>query len=48
MGTNSHVIGTAKAMELGEEEAAMSSAAITIAGVIMVFLVPLFINLIGI
>ncbi|TJX15618.1 LrgB family protein [Tissierella creatinini] len=46
LGTNSHVIGTAKAMELGEKEGAMSSAAITIAGVIMVFLIPLFIKLI--
>lgn len=48
LGTNSHVIGTAKAMELGEKEGAMSSAAITIAGIIMVFLVLLFIKLIGI
>lgn len=42
LGTNSHIVGTAKAMELGEEEGAMSSAALTIAGVIMVFLVPFF------
>ncbi len=48
LGTNSHVTGTAKALELGEKEGALSSAAITIAGVIMVFLVPLFIKLIGI
>lgn len=46
LGTNSHIIGTAKAMEMGEEEGAMSSAAITIAGVIMVFLVPFFIMII--
>ncbi|NLL82514.1 MAG: LrgB family protein [Tissierellia bacterium] len=39
LGTNSHVVGTAKAMELGETEGAMSSAAIPMAGVIMVFLV---------
>ena len=31
--------GTAKAMELGETEGAMSSAAIPIAGVIMVFII---------
>ena len=43
LGTNAHIIGTAKAMELGEKEGALSSAAITIAGLIMVFLVPLFI-----
>lgn len=47
LGTNSHVVGTAKAMELGEQEGAMSSAAITIAAVIMVFLVPLFMKIIG-
>lgn len=47
LGTNSHIVGTAKAMELGEEEGAMSSAAITIAGLIMVFLVPLFVVVIG-
>lgn len=46
LGTNSHIIGTAKAMEMGEEEGAMSTAAITIAGLIMVFLVPLFIRVI--
>lgn len=46
LGTNSHIIGTAKAMEMGEEEGAMSTAAITIAGVLMVFLVPLFIRVI--
>lgn len=39
LGTNSHVSGTAKAMELGETEGAMSSAAIPIAGVIMVFII---------
>lgn len=42
LGANSHIVGTAKAMELGEEEGAMSSAALTIAGVIMVFLLPIF------
>lgn len=47
LGTNSHIVGTAKAMELGEKEGALSSAAITIAGVIMVFLVPLFLKFIG-
>lgn len=47
LGTNSHVVGTAKAMELGEKEGAMSSAAITIAGLTMVFLVPLFMRMIG-
>lgn len=47
LGTNSHIVGTAKAMELGEEEGALSSAAISVAGIIMVFLVPLFLRIIG-
>ncbi|MCR1898316.1 LrgB family protein [Irregularibacter muris] len=47
LGTNSHVVGTAKAMELGEKEGALSSAAITLAGLLMVFLVPLFIKIVG-
>lgn len=47
LGANSHIIGTAKAMEIGEEEGAMSSAAITIAGLIMVFLVPFFMMIIS-
>lgn len=46
LGTNAHIIGTAKAMELGEKEGALSSAAITIAGLIMVFLVPLFLMIV--
>lgn len=47
LGTSSHIVGTAKAMELGEKEGAMSSAAITVAGLMMVFLVPLFMKIIG-
>lgn len=47
LGTNSHIVGTAKAMEIGEQEGAISSAAITVAGVIMVFLIPLFMKIIG-
>lgn len=45
LGATSHIIGTAKAMELGEKEGAISSAAITITGLIMVFLVPLFLKI---
>lgn len=44
LGTASHVVGTAKAMELGEIEGAMSSLAIGIAGIITVFLAPLIIK----
>lgn len=41
MGTASHAVGTAKAMELGEVEGAMSSLSIGVAGIITVFLIPL-------
>lgn len=37
IGTASHAIGTAKAMELGEIEGAMSSLAIAVAGLVTVF-----------
>lgn len=45
LGTASHIVGTAKAIELGETEGAMSSLAIGIAGIITVFLAPLIIKL---
>lgn len=47
LGTGSHVVGTAKAMEIGEVEGAMSSLAIGIAGLITVFLAPIILNLIN-
>lgn len=40
MGTASHAIGTAKAIELGEVQGAMGSLAISVAGLITVFLAP--------
>ncbi len=43
LGTASHAIGTAKAIEMGEIEGAMSSLSIGVAGIITVFLVPLII-----
>lgn len=43
IGTASHAVGTAKAIEMGEVEGAMSSLAIGVAGVITVLLVPLII-----
>ena len=46
MGTASHAIGTAKALEMGEIEGAMSSLAIAVAGLVTVFAAPLFANLI--
>ena len=42
LGTCSHAIGTAKAMELGEAEGAMSSLAIAVAGLFTVVLAPIF------
>ncbi|OLS02801.1 LrgB family protein [Tissierella creatinophila] len=46
LGTASHIVGTAKAMELGAVEGAMSSLAIGIAGIVTVFLAPLIISFI--
>ena len=41
LGTSAHAIGTAKALEMGEVEAAMSSLAIVVAGILTVILVPI-------
>lgn len=46
LGTASHAIGTAKAMEMGEIEGAMSSLAIAVAGLVTVIVASLFANLI--
>ncbi len=46
LGTASHAIGTAKAMEIGEIEGAMSSLAIAVAGLVTVIGASLFANLI--
>ena len=45
IGTASHAIGTAKALELGEVEGAMSSLAVALAGVSTAFLAPVFASL---
>lgn len=42
IGTASHAVGTSKALELGETEGAMSSLSIGIAGIMTVFLAPVF------
>lgn len=42
MGTSAHAVGTARAMEIGEVEGAMSSLAIVLAGVITVVLANIF------
>ncbi len=42
LGASSHAIGTAKAMELGETEGAMSSLAIAVSGVLTVLLATVY------
>ena len=46
LGTSAHAIGTAKALELGEVEGAMSSLSIAVAGLLTVVVVPLVSGLI--
>ena len=46
LGTAAHAIGTAKALELGEIEGAMSSLAIAVAGLLTVIAVPMMSDLI--
>ena len=46
LGNGAHAIGTAKALELGEVEGAMSSLAIAVAGLMTVIVVPFIANLI--
>lgn len=41
LGTASHAVGTSKALELGEDEGAMSSLSICVAGIITVICAPL-------
>jgi len=46
IGTASHAIGTARAIELGETEGAMSGLAIAVTGLLTVAIAPFFTNLI--
>ena len=48
LGTAAHALGTKKALEMGEEEGAMSSLAIGLAGVMTTILLPVFLNLLNI
>jgi predicted murein hydrolase (TIGR00659 family) len=48
LGTTSHAMGIAKAMEMGETEGALGSLAITVAGIISVFMIPWFIKILSI
>lgn len=45
IGSAAHAIGTARAMEMGEIEGAMSSLSIAVAGLLTVIIAPLFANL---
>lgn len=47
LGTASHAFGTNRALLMGEEEGAMSSLAIGVAGVITAFLLPVILRLFG-
>ena len=42
LGTSSHAIGTAKAMEMGEIEGAMSSLSIAVSGILTVIFASVF------
>lgn len=44
MGTASHALGTSKAIEMGEDEGAMSSLAVSLAGIITVITAPILIT----
>ncbi len=44
IGTSSHAIGTAKALEMGEVQGAMSSLAIGVAGILTSILVPVLLH----
>lgn len=46
LGTSAHAVGTAKALELGEIQGAMSSLSVAVAGLMTVFAVPLAAGLI--
>lgn len=46
LGTSAHAVGTAKALELGEVEGAMSSLSVAVAGLMTVIIVPMMANLI--
>ena len=48
IGNSAHAIGTAKAIEFGEIEGAMSSLSIVIAGVLTVIIAPMIVSLLSI
>ena len=44
IGSAAHAVGTARAMEIGEVEGAMSSLSIAVAGLLTVVAAPIFAN----
>ena len=46
LGTASHVMGTSKALEIGDVVGAMGSLAIAVAGIITVIVLPFFVNIV--
>lgn len=46
MGTSSHAVGTAKAIEMGEVEGAMSGLALSLAPISTSFIIPIFLTII--
>ena len=48
LGTAAHALGTAKAVEIGDQEGAMSGLSIGLAGIVTVFLIPLVLSFLGI
>ena len=47
LGTASHAVGTSKAVELGEIQAAMSSLSIVVTGLLTVVMVPVYLQFFG-
>lgn len=47
IGTSSHAIGTSKALEIGEVEGAMSSAAIGLAGIVTAIIAPIIMTILN-
>ena len=45
IGTSSHVMGTSKALEMGDTEGAMSGLAVAVAGLITVIIVPFLVGI---
>lgn len=47
LGSSAHVMGTARAMEMGELQGAMSSLSVVVSGLLTVVAAPIYMNLVG-